>query len=88
MTDTFQHHQDQVTGPARNPYAVTPHDSQPLPAMPRRLYVGTGGDLCLRGVDSANDVLYRNVGDGVYLNVRASYVRATGTTASDIVAEA
>lgn len=88
MTDIFHHYQDHVTGPARNPFAVTPHDSQPLPAVPRRLYVGAGGDLCLRGVDGAADVFYRNVGDGVYLNVRASHVRATGTTASDIVAEA
>ena len=54
--------------------------------MPKALYVGTGGDIVLRGVGFTSDVTFRNVASGQILDVRASHVRATGTTAADIVA--
>lgn len=65
---------------------VTPNDSTDLPVAPcRGLYVGTGGTIY---VDIGNDVNvpYVNVPNGYILPVQASRVRATGTTASDIVA--
>jgi hypothetical protein len=88
MPDSFSGHIDAPALPARAPFAITPHDTNALVNVPKRLYVGTGGNVTLRGVDAASDVVYKNVGSGVYLNVRAAFVRATGTTASDIVAEA
>jgi len=50
--------------------------------------VGIGGDVTLRGVGASADVTYRNLPDASYIAVRASHVRATGTTASALIAEA
>lgn len=88
MADDFTTHRDALIGPSRAPFPITPHDTAPLATVPKRLFVGTGGNVTLRGVDGAADVIYKNVGSGVYLNVRASHVRATGTTASDLLGEA
>lgn len=88
MTDLLHDQQDTVLTPSRRPYAVIPHDSDALPLVPKGLYVGMGGDVTLRGVDAKSDVTYRNLPDASYIAVRASHVRATGTTASDLIAEA
>ena len=42
--------------------------------------------MTLRGVNGAADVTFRNVPSGMTLDVRAVFIRATGTTASDLVA--
>ncbi len=88
MPDSFSYHSDTPGAPSRAPYAVMPSDTVELPAVPKGLYVGTGGDVTLRGINAAGDVTYRNLPDASYINVRAQFVRATGTTATDIVAEA
>lgn len=88
MSDNFEFQPDRPEGPSCAPYAVTPHDTNPLPVIPKCLYIGTGGQVTLRGKDGGADVTYKNLGDGSYIYVRATYVRASGTTASDIVAEA
>ncbi len=51
------------------------------------LYVGTGGDVALSQSDSATPVVFSNVPDGAYLNVKLKEgrVMSTATTASDIV---
>jgi hypothetical protein len=79
---------DSALAPSTAPFAVTPHDSDPLPSVPKGIFVGVGGDVRLRGVGGAADVTYRNLADGAYIAVRASHVRATGTTAADLVGEA
>jgi len=88
MTDKFENVADSEGGSSRAPYAVTPHDTNALSPVPKRLYVGTGGDVALRGLEADADVVYVNVPSGGYIFVRAEFVRATGTTAEDIVAEA
>lgn len=86
MTDYFQNSADQVSAPATKCVAVTPHDSNALTDIPKALYVGTGGSIVLQGVGGGSDVTFANVPDGGVLPVRAKYIRATGTTASGIVA--
>ena len=85
-TDSFQTSSDMLAAPSRAPFAVTPHDSTELSIIPKALYVGTGGTVILRGVGGAADVTFKNVANGQVLDVRAQFVRATGTTAADIVA--
>ena len=85
MTDPFATHADSVFAPARRVFAIAPHDSDPLPMVVKALYVGTGGNVVLRSVDGTQDITFRNVGAGQVLDVRAQAVRATGTTAGDIV---
>ncbi len=84
--DSFSSSAETVSGPARAPFAVTPHDTNELTTIPKALYVGTGGNVTLRGVGGSADVVFKNVANGQVLDVRAQYVRATGTTATDIVA--
>ena len=88
MTDLLTDRLDAEHAPSRAPYAVVPHDADALPIIPKGIFVGTGGDLVLRGVGATQDVTYRNLPDASYVAVRAAYVRATGTTATDLIAEA
>lgn len=74
--------------PARTAKAVVPSDTVALDPVPRGIYVGTGGDVTIRAVGSVADVTYRNLSDASYIAVRATHVRATGTTALNLIAEA
>ena len=88
MVDRYGAYGDDVSAPSTRPYAVVPNDTAPLPEVCKGIYVGTAGDVTLRGVNASADVTYKNLGNGSYIGVRAAYVRATGTTAADMVAEA
>ena len=88
MADPYGTYSDNVSAPARNAYALVPHDSNQLTVIPKGIYVGTGGDITLRAIDAAVDVTYRNLPNASYIAVRAAYVRATGTTAANLIAEA
>jgi hypothetical protein len=84
--DPFFNLADSSFGPSRRAIAVSPHDTNELTILPKALYIGGGGAVVLRSVESASDVTFRNVASGQVLDVRAQFVRATGTTATDIVA--
>ena len=86
--DRFESFQDSAFSPSRAPFTIIPDDIAELPTVPKGIYVGTGGDVTLRGIDGAADVTYRNLPSASYIAVRASHVRATGTTATDLIAEA
>jgi len=79
---------DGASSPSRSPFAIVPHDTQPLADTPKGIYIGTGGDVTLRGINAAADVTYRNLPDASYIAVHASHVRATGTTAGNLIGEA
>lgn len=88
MPDTFVTMGDSPELPSRIPFMITPDDVAPLPQVVKGIFVGTGGNVVLRGVGAVSDVTYRNLPDASYIGVRASFVRATGTTATDLVGEA
>ncbi len=85
MSDQFFAHGDTVSAPARGAVGVVAHDVNPLPVVPKALFVGTGGNVVAAGMQGG-DVTFRNVADGAVLPFRAVFVRASGTTAADIVA--
>ena len=85
MADQFATSADQVSAPATRVVAVAPHDSNALADIPKALFVGTGGAVTLRAT-AGGDVVFKNLASGSILPVRAQYVRATGTTAADILA--
>lgn len=85
-TDRYGIGQDTVSSPSLNPVAVVPSDSVALKDIPKGLWIGTGGDVTIRAVNSGVDVLFKAVPSGHILPVRAAFVKATGTTATDIVA--
>lgn len=86
MADQFSGVMDSITAPARRAIALTPNDADPLPDLPKALFVGTGGDIMMRGPGDEADQLWKNVADGSVLPFRAQFVRAAGTTAGDLLA--
>lgn len=85
MLDPFRFSDDNAAHPARRAFAVTPHDSAELPVLPKALLVGGAGAVTLRAVDSSADVTIPAAA-GQILPIRAQFVRATGTTATAILA--
>lgn len=84
-SDRFLRGLDAVSSPARDAFAVTPDDTAHLPRLPKALLAGSAGIITLRAVDAAADVAV-NVVAGQLVPIRASHVRASGTTATSIVA--
>ena len=75
-----------TSNPAEYAAAVTLSDSTVLTPTPRALYIGSGGDVVVTMAADGTDVTFANVPTGTKLPVRVSKVKATGTTASSIVA--
>ena len=71
--------------PADSADEVTPSNSTDLTYITRGVYVGTGGDLTVT-MKGGQDVVFANIPDGTILPIRVSRIKATGTTATDIVA--
>lgn len=86
MADPFSTRADSVSAPALRARAVTPHDSNALPDVPKALYVGSGGTITMRGSGDSADSVWTNIASGSTLPFRPSHVRATGTTATNILA--
>lgn len=87
MIDEFNGQGD-VSSPATRHLAITPTDElSALPFLPKALFIGVGGDVTLALIDDpASFVTYKNTANGDWLPLRAVYVKATGTTATNIVA--
>ena len=83
--DRFSAIADTVVAPSANAFPIVPDDENDLPEVTKALYIGTGGTLVLRSIHSDQDATFVNVISGSILDVRTVAVRATGTTASDIV---
>lgn len=83
--DNFGSALDSLIAPARNCFSITPNDTISLTTLPKAIYVGTGGSLVVRAVDSTQDVTFANLANGTILDVCAVAVRATGTTASSLI---
>jgi hypothetical protein len=75
-----------LLGPAAQAAAVVPSDTANLPTSSKRLWVGGSGNVKLTTVGGST-VTYLAVPAGTYLQVRAQQVFATGTTATNIIAE-
>jgi hypothetical protein len=85
MADRFETQTASLSLPARNAFAITPHATNEIDPLPKAIYVGTGGNITLRTVDGSADVLLKNVASGQIIDVRARFIRTSGTTATDIV---
>ncbi len=85
MSDPYTSVPDSLIAPARHAFQVTPQDNVDLSLPAKALYVGSAGDISLRAVGSSTPVLLRNVPNGSVLAIRVAEIRATGTTATDII---
>lgn len=86
MADPFSNRADSTSAPATRARPVVPHDTNALSDVPKGLYVGTGGTITMRGVGDDTDSVWTNIPSGSVIPFRASHVRATGTTASGMLA--
>lgn len=86
MPDRFSRSLDQVDDPPRRAWAVTPDDNNDLADVATRLYVGGAGAISVILADDASPVTLTAVPVGSYLDMRIRRVRATGTTATALVA--
>lgn len=84
--DPFAGTGDDLLGPALYAAAVTPSDTALLPTSSKRLWVGGAGNVKLT-TTGGSTVTYTAVPAGTYLRVRVQQVFATGTTATNMVAE-
>ena len=82
MTDRFANNGDSMNAPAFRDFDITPHATDPLAEVTRAIYVGSGGNLVVKLVDSGSDRTYVAVPTGTILPVRATHVRATSTAGS------
>lgn len=79
------------TAPMVDGISVTPADATPLadangnPVQARYLYVGVAGDVTLI-TPLGTTLLFKNVPAGGYVWSEAAYVKATGTSATNIIA--
>ncbi|VAW02218.1 hypothetical protein MNBD_ALPHA04-673 [hydrothermal vent metagenome] len=85
MNDPLSQYNDALSSPARRAFMIVPDDVQELVQLPKCICVGGAGDIILRAVDSSEDVTV-TVQSGQLIPVRASHVRAAGTTATGLVA--
>lgn len=83
-TDKFANFSDSPIAPSRHCFAITPDDTAVLESVPKALFIGTGGTVTVVCVDGG-EVTFVNLPNAYILDVRASHVKASGTTASDIV---
>lgn len=83
--DTFSDTKATLTSPIEGGESVTPNDSAELTNVTRQLYVGTGGDIVVVTKDDTQ-LTFTNVQGGSLLDIRVKQVRATNTTASNILA--
>lgn len=72
--------------PAVNGAAITPNDSTPLTQPTRMIYVGGAGDVTVVLLGDSAAITLKAVPIGTVLQVRASVVKATATTATNLVA--
>jgi hypothetical protein len=84
-SDNFNTTLDSLIAPARNCFPIIPDNTAELSILPKAIYVGGGGNLVVRAVDSMQDVTFVNVASGSLLDIRVLAVRQAGTTASNII---
>lgn len=83
--DLYASHSASASGPARRLRSVMPSDTDELDFVSSGLVCGVGGFLSIVAADDTLPVTLPVVAGQIY-PVRAKAVRATGTTATGIVA--
>ena len=83
-TDNFVGDRSRIDSPARNAFAVSPHNTNEMAFVTRGIYVGGAGDLKVTTI-GGDTVTFSAVPAGVILPVCAKIVFATGTTATLIL---
>lgn len=86
MSDPFASNFAALGRPAFRAEPITTSDTVALTDIPQGIYVGTGGTIVMRGENDTADRTWKNIPAGSIVPFRAAYIRATGTTAADMLA--
>lgn len=89
MAETLYNATPNITAPGFNAMAITPNDGSDMTYTCRALYIGGSGDISVvmdNGGRGGNTVTFVGLTAGTILPIQAARVRATGTTATNIVA--
>ena len=92
MASNTQHNVTGADAPADLAVAISPSDSTDLPNNTRAIYVGGAGNItCIMACDVTNsgagtNVVFTAVPVGTILPICVCRVKATGTTATNLVA--
>jgi hypothetical protein len=73
------------SGPSGQSSPITAHDTNAQP-VGRALYVGGAGNITGRLVNDTVDSVWNGVAAGSVLPLRFAFIRATGTTATGLLA--
>ena len=84
MVDKFQNIPVASNSPATNGFPIVPNDLVDFPQACRGIYIGGGGIISLITV-KGDELIFKNTVAGTILPVRAARVKATGTTATDMI---
>lgn len=84
MTEKYLGRAESIAAPASRGYAITANDGTDLAAETRAIYVGGAGTLALV-LASGDAVTFTGLTAGTLLPVRAIRVKATGTSATQLV---
>lgn len=85
MADFFATHSSALDSPATRAFAVVPDDNNDLAVSTRALYTGRGGTVVVILLDDATEVSFTSLPAGSILPLRVRRIKATGTTATDLV---
>lgn len=83
-TDRFDKHAAGLMTPAEDGFAISPHDTNDLARTPRSIFVGGAGSIVLVTA-KGTELTFNGLAAGSVLPVRASKVKATGTSATFLV---
>lgn len=83
MADKFSNFSAAPAGPFGGGFAITKNDATVFAQPTRAIWVGGVGDLAVTYIDGTTDII-QAVPTGTMLNIRATQVLSTGTTATKI----
>jgi len=84
MPDRFSTHATSLVAPATHGFPITPDDAADLPEITRALYIGGAGTAVLV-LASGAEITLSGLAAGTMLALRVRQVKATGTTAEQLV---
>lgn len=84
MADVPFNNDRDASAPFRHAWAITPSDTNALADIPKAVKVGGAGNITMRAVDSAADVVWV-ASSGEIIPGRIAFIRATGTTATGLL---
>lgn len=84
MTDRYSGHAKSLSSPADHGFPISPSDSLDLTEPTRAIYVGTGGNLAVTLLSGA-ELTLANIPTGSIVPIRIRRIKATNTTATNLV---